>query len=160
MRDYVIVPSFTDGDKSYAVTKTPRGLSCDCPSAKVPCKHSALVARADEMIARCGAAHGTNGVLCRTCFVAILATAAKKVVDREKKLVREVKESTKEKMKRRRSRKLKRESRDAAQWREEYERTEALPSGILCSMCAEEAVSKAGDVCSSCRQTWGGSNGA
>lgn len=84
----VRVPSFTTDDV-YEVVKYDGVLVCDCPSfgfgGKRWCKHAELVSHADLMMKRCEERHGTVGSICRTCFVAVLVAAVRKVKSREKK---------------------------------------------------------------------------
>lgn len=41
-------------------------------------------------------------------------------------------------------------TRDQEQWDDERARADALPKGVLCTVCVSEAVKDVGDVCDNC----------
>lgn len=81
----VKVPSFSKPGEWHSVIGTEQ-RSCDCirfdmsPRAAKSCRHTELVAKADDLLASCAKQHGsTDDRLCRQCLVALLAASAWKV---------------------------------------------------------------------------------
>lgn len=85
----VLVPSLSDPDTSYEVTRHGDEITCACPRFDFSpkdakgCKHTAIVMQCDAMLQRCAELHGIVDAerpgLCRACLVALLARSLGKV---------------------------------------------------------------------------------
>ena len=89
----IIVPSST-GKGVWVVSRKAwtETLVCDCPSygrkRRDACKHTDLVVAADRLVDRCRHLHaGPTDGICRSCLVAFMAVAKRKIEKREAGMV-------------------------------------------------------------------------